>query len=69
MLCKFTAEISILVYCTHRYKQIVAKRLATSGANIAYKLNTPSNGPFPVSFTRPNSTKIQITFDKDFIYR
>ena len=52
-----------------RYKQIVAKRLATSGANIAYNLNTPTNGPFPTSFTQPDSTTLDIMFDKDLIYR
>ena len=56
-------------YYNLRYKQIVAQRLATSGANIAYNLSTPTNGPFPISFTRPNSTALDITFDKDFTYR
>ena len=50
-----------------RYKQIAAERLAIAGLNIAYGLDFPTNGPFPVK-VEADGYKIMITYDKDLVY-
>ena len=50
-----------------RYKQIVAERLAVAGLSIAYGLNYPTNGPFPLSI-EIGGGKITVTYDKDLTY-
>ena len=51
-----------------RYKHVVGKRLAISGANVAYGMGTPTNGPFPnLVIVKDNST-VEVTYDQIFTY-
>merc|ERR1712186_170376 len=50
-----------------RYKQIVGERLSISGGNIAYGMDTPTNGPFPESFTQVDD-QVEIVYDQPFTY-
>ena len=52
-----------------RYKQIVAKRLATAGMNVAYgDRSYPTSGPFPTSIAWDGGN-IRIEYDQDIDYR
>ena len=46
-----------------KYKQIVGERLSISGGNIAYGLDTPTNGPVPESIDVADNIA-DITYDK-----
>jgi len=56
-----------------RNKQLVCKRLATAGLNIAYGLTSyPSNGPFPISwnfaFLEDDLIQVDILYDMTFTW-
>ena len=51
-----------------RYKQIIGERLSISGGNIAYGFDTPTNGPFPESFTQIDGNQVEILYDQPFTY-
>ena len=51
-----------------RYKQIVGERLAISGGNVAYNLNTPTNGPFPNSVSLKDDHLVEVIYDQTFTY-
>jgi len=50
-----------------RYKKVVAERLAVAGLNIAYGLDFPTSGPFPLSI-ESDGDAIIITYDKEPTY-
>ena len=45
----------------------MGERLSISGGNIAYGLDTPTNGPFPQSFTQIDD-QVEIVYDQPFTY-
>ena len=52
-----------------RYKQVIAKRLAIAGMNVAYHDRSyPTNGPFPILITWVDGD-IQIKYDQEVDYR
>jgi hypothetical protein len=52
-----------------KYKQVVSKRLAVAGVNVAYGMNAfPANGPFPLSITFPSNDVVEISYDRSFAY-
>ena len=55
-----------------RNKQLVSKRLAIAGLNVAYGISEyPTNGPFPIAWNFvffENHVQVDILYDKTFIW-